>query len=174
MFAVNLQRRSHVDCIIASSTSDEQESRRAAGQRSRFAALQVDDVLRTGLTERFDVLTDKGTLDAIGLSETAADDRCLHVSCSPIRCRSPSSCNTGRPHWCMSCLPLLQMTFRYACPQSYRTLPKAADRQDGEQDAHLKVTPPVTVPPPYCCAAKAGMLMLAAQRECHAQGSQRV
>ena len=36
---------------------------------------QVDDVLHTALTERFDVVTDKGTLDAIGLSASAAHDR---------------------------------------------------------------------------------------------------
>ena len=37
--------------------------------------LQVDDVLHTALTEQFDVLTDKGTLDAIGLSAGAVHDR---------------------------------------------------------------------------------------------------
>ncbi len=37
--------------------------------------LQVDDVLHTALTERFDFVTDKGTLDAIGLSANAANDR---------------------------------------------------------------------------------------------------
>ena len=41
---------------------------------SGFAG-QVDDLLDSDLQERFDVLTDKGTLDAVGLSADAEINR---------------------------------------------------------------------------------------------------
>lgn len=40
-------------------------------------ARQVDDLLDSCLQERFDVLTDKGTLDAVGLSADAEINRCV-------------------------------------------------------------------------------------------------
>lgn len=43
----------------------------------QFFVRQVDDLLDSCLKERFDVLTDKGTLDAVGLSADAEINRCV-------------------------------------------------------------------------------------------------
>lgn len=61
----------------------------------------VDDLLHTCIPERFDVITDKGTFDAVGLSQDAAANKQLYISAvksllKPGGLLVITSCNTTR------------------------------------------------------------------------------
>ncbi|EIE20666.1 S-adenosyl-L-methionine-dependent methyltransferase [Coccomyxa subellipsoidea C-169] len=61
----------------------------------------VDDLLHSSISDRFEVVTDKGTFDAVGLSQDAAANRKLYITAVSSLLKSGgllviTSCNTTR------------------------------------------------------------------------------
>ncbi|CAL8468136.1 g7675 [Coccomyxa elongata] len=100
-----LELASHGFCNLTGSDYSEaaiQLARAVAENRGIISVRWVvDDLLHTSISDRFDVITDKGTYDAVGLSQGAAANRQLYISAvrsllKPEGLLVITSCNTTR------------------------------------------------------------------------------